>query len=151
MAIWLDVNPRSGVPLYVQIVDGVRRALAVGSLQPGDRLPTVQKLSSDLTIAPNTIVKAYGELQRLGLIEARAGAGTVVSSTAPTRVRATQLVAIGERMQELIRDARALGLGRQDIHDRFTADLAQLFADASAPGPAAEQKPPDTAQEVNEP
>jgi GntR family transcriptional regulator len=126
MAIWLNVDPRSGVPLYVQIVDDVKRALAVGSLQPGDRLPTVQKLSSELTIAPNTIVKAYGELQRLGLIEARAGAGTVVSVTAPASIRETQLLALNQRIQILVQDAQTLGLGRQDLAARFAAALAKL-------------------------
>jgi GntR family transcriptional regulator len=125
MAIWLDVNPRSGVPLYVQIVDGVKRALAVGSLQQGDRLPTVQKLSTDLMIAPNTIVKAYGELQRLGLIESRAGAGTVVSATASTTIREAQLEALNGRIQVLIRDAQALGLERQALAARFAAVLAE--------------------------
>jgi GntR family transcriptional regulator len=126
MAIWLNVDPRSGVPLYVQIVEGIKRALAVGSLQPGDRLPTVQKLSSELMIAPNTIVKAYGELQRLGLIEARAGAGTVVSTTAPGSIRETQVQAINERMQILIRDALALGLERQTLATQFAAALDVL-------------------------
>ena len=123
MAIWLDVNPRSGVPLYVQIMDGVKRALAVGHLQPGDRLPTVQKLSTDLMIAPNTIVKAYGELQRLGLIESRAGAGTVVSITANATIRETQIEALDHRLRVLIQDAQALGLGRQEMAARFAAAL----------------------------
>ena len=58
MAVWLDVDPRSGVPIYVQLVEGVRRALEVGTLRPGERLPTVRTLAGELTVAPNTMVKA---------------------------------------------------------------------------------------------
>jgi GntR family transcriptional regulator len=131
MAIWLNVDPRSGIPLYLQLIDGVKRALAIGSLQPGDRLPTVQKLSSELTIAPNTIVKAYAELQRLGLIESRAGAGTVVAAAAPHSVRGAQLQALDDRLTELIRDAQALGVDRQDLAARFAAALVN----SEPPGP----------------
>lgn len=126
MALWLDVNPRSGVPIYVQIVEGVKRALEVGSLRPGDRLPTVRELSGELTIAPNTIVKAYGELQRLGLVESRAGVGTVVAATAPVGVRETQVKALHERLGLLVRDALGLGIGPQELADRFQAELARL-------------------------
>ena len=65
----LDVDPQSGVPIYVQLVERVRHALAVGTLRPGERLPTVRALAKELAVAPNTVVKAYNELQRAGLIE----------------------------------------------------------------------------------
>jgi len=138
MPIWLDVDSRSGVPLYVQIVNGVKRALAVGSLRPGDRLPTVHKLSSELMIAPNTIVKAYGELQHLGLIETRAGAGTVVSATAASSINETQRLALDGRIRTLIRDAQGLGLERQDLAARFAAALSEVD-DSSNLDPSAEQ------------
>lgn len=125
MALWLDVNPRSGVPIYVQLVEGIKRALEVGTLQPGDRLPTVRELSGTLTIAPNTIVKAYGELQRLGLVESRAGVGTVVAATAPNTSRETQITALYERLGVLVRDARSLGIEPQELEARFRAELTQ--------------------------
>src|SRR5918998_5258120 len=77
--VWIDVDPRSGVPIYVQIVDQVCHALDVGGLRPGERLPTVRQLAGELAIAPNTIVKAYNELQRRGLVVSRPGVGTVVA------------------------------------------------------------------------
>jgi len=149
MPIWLDVDSRSGVPLYVQIVDGVKRALSVGSLRQGDRLPTVQKLSSELMIAPNTIVKAYGELQRLGLIESRAGAGTVVSASAAASINETQRLALDARIRVLIRDAQSLGLERQDLAARFAAALAEMD-DASTVNLSTEQGDGQAAQEVTE-
>jgi GntR family transcriptional regulator len=65
VGVWIDVDSRGGVPIYVQIVDQVRHAIEVGGLSAGQRLPTVRRLAEDLEIAPNTIVRAYNELQRM--------------------------------------------------------------------------------------
>jgi GntR family transcriptional regulator len=65
VGVWIDVDSRGGVPIYVQIVDQVRHAIEVGGLRAGERLPTVRRLAEDLEIAPNTIVRAYNELQRM--------------------------------------------------------------------------------------
>lgn len=85
MALWPDVDHRSGVPLYVQLVERVRWALEIGIPRPGERLPTVRALAGELAVAPNTVVKAYNELQREGLIESRAGVVTVVLGEARER------------------------------------------------------------------
>src|SRR5215469_3680166 len=102
---WLDVNPRSGVPLYVQLMDQINHALEIGALQPGEQLPTVRQLASELTIAPNTIVKAYDELARLGLIESKAGVGTIVVMNIDGTLRKQQQETLLERLQALVRDA----------------------------------------------
>src|SRR5438067_8609929 len=102
MAIWLDVNPRSGVPIYVQIVQQVKHAIDVGALQPGEQLPTVRQLASELTIAPNTIVKAYNELQAMNLIDSRAGVGTVVTANLNSNnsnIRTRQVTLLRERLR----------------------------------------------------
>ena len=78
MTLCLEVDPRSGAPIYVQLVEEVRRASEVGTLEPGELLRTVRALVGELTVAPNTVVKAYNGLQREGLISSRAGVGTVV-------------------------------------------------------------------------
>jgi GntR family transcriptional regulator len=75
MVLWLDVDPDSRVPIYMQIVQGVKHALEIGTLRSKERLPTVRKLAGELTIAPNTVVKAYNELQRMGLSKAGPGSG----------------------------------------------------------------------------
>ncbi len=64
-----NVDPRSGVPLYSQLIDQVKRSIAVGALRPGERLPTVKQLAVDLTINPNTVARAYRDLERDGVIE----------------------------------------------------------------------------------
>jgi GntR family transcriptional regulator len=126
MAIWLDVNPRSGVPLYVQIVGQIKHAIEVGALQAGDQLPTVRQLATELTIAPNTIVKAYNELQTMQLIESRAGVGTVVIASSDEMTRARQVEAIRERLGAVVRDASGLGI-ELDVLGAFYADEVERY------------------------
>ncbi|HEX5973704.1 MAG TPA: GntR family transcriptional regulator, partial [Rubrobacteraceae bacterium] len=66
---WIEIDLHSGVPIYVQIAAQVRRAIEAGSLRSRERLPTVRRLARELSVAPNTIVKAYSELQGVGLVE----------------------------------------------------------------------------------
>jgi len=79
--IQFRLDPHSGVSTYLQIVHQVRHALRLGMLQPGDQLPTVKEVVGSLAINPNTVLKAYRELEREGLVEGRPGAGTFVLKT----------------------------------------------------------------------
>jgi len=76
--IQLDV--KSGVPFYRQVIDQVKAAIATGSIEAGDRLPTVRQLAVDLSINPNTVSRAYTELELTGLVETQMGSGTFVGS-----------------------------------------------------------------------
>ena len=127
MPNWLDVNPRSGVPIYVQLVEQIKHALEVGILQTGEQLPTVRQLASELTIAPNTIVKAYDELANLGLIESRQGIGTIVVAHLDGRLHAQQQEALFQRLQVLVRDATHLGISAEVLSDRFAAAKKQFY------------------------
>ena len=127
MAIWLDVNPRSGVPLYVQIVQQIKHAIDVGGLTPGEQLPTVRQLASELTIAPNTIVKAYNELQAMNLIESRPGVGTVVAAHSDGTLRGRQVEALYERLGAAIRDAASLGIEVDELIARFEAEVENYY------------------------
>jgi GntR family transcriptional regulator len=116
------------MPLYLQLVEQVRHALEVGILQPGDTLPTVRALAGELTIAPNTIVKAYGELERLGLIESRAGAGTTVSASLDGTLRRQMLERLRERLEQVLRDAIASGVDEQTLRSWFESGLGRRLA-----------------------
>jgi GntR family transcriptional regulator len=129
VAVWIEVNPRGGVPIYVQIVDQVRHALEVGGLRPGERLPTVRQLASELTIAPNTIVKAYNELQRMGLVESRPGVGTVVAEGVEEIDRERRVGAIFERLRVLVRDAAALGISEDELWASLDAEFERIPRD----------------------
>jgi GntR family transcriptional regulator len=76
--IMFRLNTHSGVPPYLQIVQQVKQALQVGILQPDDQLPTVKEVVGHVAINPNTVFKAYRELEMLGLVEGRTGSGTFV-------------------------------------------------------------------------
>ena len=127
MALWLDVDPGSGVPIYLQIVEGVRHALEVGTLRAGERLPTVRKLARELTIAPNTVVKAYNELQRMGLIESRPGVGSVIVAEPGEAVREQQIEDLYERLGVLVRDAVGLGITEDELWERFDAEFERFY------------------------
>ena len=129
VAVWIEVNPRGGVPIYVQIVEQVRHALEVGGLRPGDRLPTVRQLASELTIAPNTIVKAYNELQRMGLVESRPGVGTVVAEGVEEIDRERRVEAVFERLRVLVRDAAALGISEDQLWASLDAEFERIPSD----------------------
>jgi GntR family transcriptional regulator len=85
--MFLPVDPSSGLPIYRQIYDQVRRMIAAGTVKAGDRLMSVRELSAVLAINPLTVAKAYGELEREGLVEMRRGLGVFVARAA-TPVRA---------------------------------------------------------------
>ena len=77
------LDPRSGVPTYMQLVQQVRHAVQYAILRPGDQLPTAREVVEDLAINPNTVLKAYRELERQGFVHGRPGAGTFVATDAP--------------------------------------------------------------------
>jgi GntR family transcriptional regulator len=135
VAVWIDVDPGSGVPIYVQIVEQVRHAVDVGGLRPGEGLPTVRRLAEGLAVAPNTIVKAYNELQRMGLIESRPGVGTVVAEGVEEVARERRIEEIFERLRVLVRDAAALGVSEDDLWAGLDSEFERIPR-GSGEGPA---------------
>jgi GntR family transcriptional regulator len=129
MPIWLEVDPRSGIPLYMQLVEQIRRALELGLLRPGDALPTVRQLAKELTIAPNTIVKAYGALEAQGLIETRAGAGTTVSLQLNNALHERARERMRERLHQWVQDAIALNISEHELRAWIEHEVQQIFAD----------------------
>ena len=132
MVLWLEVDPRSGVPIYLQIVEGVSHALEVGALRPEERLPTVRKLAGELAVAPNTVVKAYNELQRAGLIESKSGVGTVVVADPAEAVRGQQIEDLYERLGVLVRDAVGLGITEDELWERFDEEFERFHERSAA-------------------
>ncbi len=126
VAVWIDIDSRSGVPIYVQLVAQVRHAVEVGGLGPGEKLPTVRGLAEELAIAPNTIVKAYNELQREGLVESRPGVGTVIAEGVAEVAREGKRRAIFERLRLLVRDAAALGITEDDLWEGLDSEFERI-------------------------
>ena len=87
MTIELQIDPKSGVPFYRQIIDQVKAAIVTGSIEPGDRLPTVRQLAVNLSVNPNTVSRAYTELELTGLVEIPDGFGDLCRPAAGRRRR----------------------------------------------------------------
>ena len=116
--IEFHLDGRSGVSPYLQVVQQVRRALRLGLLREGDQLPTVKDVVAHLAINPNTVLKAYRELEHEGLVAARPGVGTFVTATLATE----SLAAHGPLRQDLHRwlaKARRAGLDDESIEALF--------------------------------
>ena len=128
MPIWLRIEAHSGIPIYIQIIEQITHAIRVGALTSGEQLPTVRQLASELTIAPNTIVKAYNELQRIGFISSRAGVGTIVSIS-EQHLSQLKLDSLHERLRELVRDALATGIEGAEIQAMLTSILEEPLED----------------------
>ncbi|MFF4902985.1 GntR family transcriptional regulator [Streptomyces sp. NPDC001068] len=118
------IDRRSGVATYVQIVQQTKQALRLGHLRPGDRLPTAREVVEATAINPNTVLKAYRELEREGLVEARRGLGTFVKRALGTATAESPLH--GELADWAVR-ARESGLDRDDVAALFTAVLEKHF------------------------
>lgn len=116
-AFSLDLH--SGVPVYRQIIDQVRAAIASRSLTAGDQLPTVRQLAVDLTINPNTVMRAYRELELGGLLETHQGTGTFISDKKPERKSAERDRQLGQMAQEFAARAGAAGFTLEELIERM--------------------------------
>jgi GntR family transcriptional regulator len=120
------LSQRSGVPTYLQLVQQVRQAVRLGLLGPGDQLPTVKEVVGRLAINPNTVLKAYRELDREGLVEARRGQGTFVAAGLEPAVEAH--AELQEALVAALGRARASGLDEDDLVAAFAAAVERVYA-----------------------
>jgi GntR family transcriptional regulator len=118
------IDRRSGVPSYVQIVQQVQQALRLGLLQPGDRLPTARAVVEATALNPNTVLKAYRELESQGLVETRRRHGTFVTGTLGA---ASADSPWRPELADVAARARAAGLEREDLAALFTAVLEDIY------------------------
>jgi GntR family transcriptional regulator len=116
------VSSRSVVPPYLQIVQQVRQALRMGLLDVGDRLPAVREVVAATAINPNTVLKAYRDLEREGLVEARAGHGTFVRSRPPGPPPGTHS-RLGRSLAGWVREAREAGLDDESMEELLRVTL----------------------------
>ena len=129
--IEFQLDAGSGVATYLQLVQQVHQALQLGLLQPGDQLPTAQQVVAKLAINPNTVLKAYRDLEREGLVRARQGQGTFVVRTLPRTDPAAQARFLAS-MTDWLRAARSAGLGPDDIEAIYRTAVRNSFAEGAA-------------------
>jgi GntR family transcriptional regulator len=111
----IHISPHDGVPIYLQIVNQVKYLVASGRLAPGEELPAIRVLAERLVVNPNTVARAYRELELAGVVEKRRTAGTYVSDAGSKLARRERLKIITERIDALLAEARTLGIGADEV------------------------------------
>jgi GntR family transcriptional regulator len=110
---FITVDPRNGIPVYRQVIDQVKRAVAVGVLAEGEQLPTVKALALQLTVNANTVARAYRDLERDGVIETAVGRGSFVRANNAEAVQSLDAIARGV-CSDAVREIKTLGVARSD-------------------------------------
>ena len=119
----LKLTPESGEPLYLQLMQRIRHAAESGALRDGDQLPSIRALAEDLVVSPNTVVKAYTELAREGLLELRHGSGVFLTLSRRARSVLDHVERARERAAALIDELRREGLRDDEIRRVFETEL----------------------------
>ncbi len=123
-----QLDPRSPIPLYAQIADRIRIAVATVELTPGAALPSVRQLASQLRVNPATVVQAYRELEEAGVVESRQGAGTFVRELSEPKRDAERQREARRLVRRLLQDAAALGVTRDDLEQALRTEMKVRIA-----------------------
>jgi GntR family transcriptional regulator len=118
------LNPSSGVPLYLQLMEQVKHAIDTGALRSGDRLPTIRALAQELVMNANTVVRAYRELEHEGIVELRHGLGAFISESVEERgkwMRKAQTI-----VQSAVDRLQSLGATEEEIRRLFEGELSAM-------------------------
>jgi GntR family transcriptional regulator len=126
MALDFSISPGGAGPIFRQIVDQVRLAVATGRLVEGDQLPSVRQLAEQLVVNPNTVAKAYAELSRDGLVDSQPGRGLFVAKARQMYTKAERLRRIAPLLDAVVHEAVAVGLSPEELFDALQNRLAKL-------------------------
>ena len=122
----LRIATDNGVPIYRQIVNQIQYLVAANRLHPGDEVPSIRRLAQDLLINPNTVARAYRELETAGLLQSRQGAGTTVVANPSPLNRREKIRILAERADGLLAEARQLGISVDDLKELLDKRSAKL-------------------------
>ncbi len=119
----MKIDPRSHIPIYLQIADGIRDAVAAEVYLPSEAIPSLNAMSLEVHVNPNTVQKAYDELAREGLIYSQRGKGLYVAERGKTSAKTSAQQSVQRAFQDSIRAARAAGMSVREVRRAFTAAL----------------------------
>jgi len=117
------LNPSSGVPIYLQLMEQIKHGIETAALQPGDQLPGIRKLAESVVMNPNTVAKAYRELENEGYIEVRHGAGAFISAKLNTRKVHDRMDLVRPLIEKAVAQAAKIGLSDEEIRRLVEAEL----------------------------
>lgn len=123
-----QLDPHSGLPVYRQLMDQLRSYIASGALRAGDQLPSIRELARTLAVNPSTVVKAYGELEHLGVIESRQGRGAFVSENAPRWPVSQRRERLRALAGQLAVEGSQMGASDDEILEAVRAAIGRLNA-----------------------
>ena len=118
-----SLNPNSGIPIYLQLMEQIRFGVETGALRPGDQLPAIRRLAESVVMNPNTVAKAYRELEHEGLIELRQGSGAFVSTKLDTGELAGRMKKAKPLVKHTVQRLLALGLTEEEVRRLVEAEL----------------------------
>ena len=122
------LNPASGHPLYLQLIEQVRHAVETGVLQDGDVMPSIRALAEKLVISHNTVAKAYVELEHEGLLELRHGSGAYISAPPNDAARKAKLLKVQSRVRNVVEELLDDGFSSDEIRRLFEAQILHATA-----------------------
>lgn len=137
--MFFQIDIASSKPVYQQLIDQVKFAVACGRLAPNDRLPPIRDVAVQLRVNRNTVARVYTELEREGVVYTRAGQGCFVSDRGSSLSRAEQRRQLSARMDELLAQARLFGLTRDQMSDLFGSRLNAVFTSLEEQQPKGER------------
>lgn len=111
----IHIQTQGGVPIYLQVMQQIKYLIASGRLQPGDELPSIRNLAEQLIVNPNTIARAYRELETAGVVEKRRTAGTFVAESGSPLARKERLKLLKERIDQLLVEAFQMGFDLEEV------------------------------------
>lgn len=124
--MFLHLNPSSGLPIYLQIQSQVKQAVAAGALLPSDPLPSVRKLAADLRINPNTVARAYQELEREEVIRSVPGGGTFVADNVPGLLKVEKVRRLRPHARQVAVEGFQLRLAPEEVLELVREELGRL-------------------------
>jgi GntR family transcriptional regulator len=125
--VYITVDPSSGLPIYLQIVAQIKTSIAMGRLQPEEPLPSVRQLATELAVNPNTVARAYLDLEYEGVIYKRQGAGTFVSSRGVEMSKNERRRVLGELIEKALVEGVNLGLSERELRETFDRVLEKIL------------------------
>jgi GntR family transcriptional regulator len=132
----LEIDFRSGIPIYLQVVERIKERLASGQLKPGDQLPTVRALATDLRVNFNTIARAYRIMDESGIISTQQGRGTyILEMPNPEVIGSMRVKALEDLTRRYIEDAERLGVAPDELHKILNEQVTLLRKTDNLPRP----------------
>jgi GntR family transcriptional regulator len=124
--LFINIDPSSGLPIYLQIAQQIKTAVAMGRLQPEDPLPSVRQLAVELAVNPNTVARAYLDLEIEGVIYKRQGAGTFVSGQGVEMSKGERRRVLNELLEKALVEGVNLGLTERELREAFEGLLGKI-------------------------